>query len=341
MPTSWNLQRGYASHVRPGKFANPPLIPDTYPLKLEPGFRDVLDHAISAMARHPMSSVAFRMSDDREHPVRELLLKLAFGQTRTPLAAVLDLAARLAQHTDRRTGSSLMLTTVEESGDKRRVSLYLFPEEDTFRLKTVKDEAVLERLQAFVLKSKLRKVARFEGKNIKSHFILGGVADLIIGSDPRTAADYWVAEFLDADFAINSIKGTRLVAEGLKRAFERAEPLEKQSVMEAAISIIANRRQAWTLERIGKTLLPANLAHVFCSVADNTETRTSQFMLDKDLLRNRINYRVFQLETGVWVSSPFSEVGETVKVSGTAEKRTLTCNGRIISEKVRSDKARP
>lgn len=341
MSGDWSLQRGYASHIQPGKSADPPLTPHSYPLKLEAEFREVLTQATNGATSHPMTSVVFKMDDDRTHPVRELVLKLAFGQTRTPLTAMTDLACRLSQCTDGRTGSSLMITTVEDAGDRRRVSMYVFPEEESYTLKTMREEAILERLRSFVLKSRLRKVAQFSGKNINAHFLQGEVADLQIGSDPRTAADYWVTAFLEAEFAINNNKGTRLVADGLKKAFEQAATSDKQAIMEAAVSLMADRRQGWSLQQIARKLIPAHLVETFCSVAPNEQTRTGQFFLDKELLRDRINYRVFQLDTGVWVSAPFSEVGETVKLTGDGKKQTLTCRGTVVAEKVRSDKARP
>jgi len=335
---NWALQRAYASHIHPGKAADPPLVPDCYPLKLESQFQDVVAHATSSAAKLSMTTVVFRMDDSRTHVVRELLLKLAFGQTRSPLTAMTELASRLCVFTDNRMGSSLMLTTVEESGARRRVTMYTFPEQDTLTLRTLSDEAILERLRTFVMRSALRKVARFEGKNIDSHFIQGEVADPLIGKDARSAADYWLDAFLDAEFSINDQKGTRLVAAALKSAFKLASAEEKQAVMEAAIALMADRRQAWSLEKVADKLVPEGLREAFLVVAPNQETARSQFYLDKDLLRQQINYRVFQLDTGVWVSAPFSEVGETVKLTGGGSKRTLTCRGVVIGEKVQRDK---
>jgi hypothetical protein len=337
---NWVLQRAYASHIQPGKAAAPPLTPDCYPLKLEAEFREVVTAAAVRAARYPMTAITFRMEDDRSHPVREHVMKLAFGQTRTPLAAMSDLAARLSGHTDNRMGPALMLTTIEEDLARRRVTMFLFPEQDTFTLKTLREEAILERLRAFVLRSKLRKVARFEGKNIDSHFIQGEVVDLLIGSDPRSAADYWVDAFLDAEFSINDQKGTRLIASALKAVFNLASAEDKQAVMEAATSLMANRRQTWSLNKVADRLIPDSLRESFLSHAPNDQTATSEFYLDKDLLRQQINYRVFQLQTGVWVSAPFSEVGETVTLTTDGSTRRLTCRGVVVGEKVQRDKPR-
>jgi hypothetical protein len=339
----WTLQRGYASVIYPSKGASEPEPPSTYALKTDAAFRQALSVATEIATRRPMSSIVLNMDDNRVHPVREAMLKLAFGLTRTPLPAMVELALRLATSTDKRTRPALFVVTIEESGDARRASMYVFPEESTYTLRSSAQEpteAILEHLNSFVLESRLRKVARFEGKNIKTHFINGEVVDLQIGSGPRSVADYWVTDFLDAEFAINDYKGTSLAAAALKLAFQRADATGRQTVMEAAIALMADGRRVWSLKKIADEYIPADVFEAFCSVAPNTETLTNKFMLDKALLRDQINYRIFQLETGVWVSSPFSEVGRTVKVEVDGRKRTLIARGVIQDERVQRDSKR-
>jgi len=340
---SWILQRGYASIIYPTRSDDDAEAPEAFALRTDTRFRQALAVATEIAERRPMSDVVLNMSDQREHPVREALLKLAFGQTRTPLAAMMDLATRLAKSTDRRTQPSLFVVTVDERAESRRVSMYVFPEESTFALRRSNQEsteAFLEHVDSFVLESRLRKVARFEGKNIKTHFIAGRVVDLQIGSSPRGVADYWVTDFLDAGFAINDVKGTTMVADGLRLAFQKADGEGRQRVMEVAMALMADSRRAWSLERIAREYLPESLSSVFRSIAPNTDTLTGRFMLNKDLLRERINYRVFQLTSGVWVSSPFDEVGRSVKLEGEGKKQTLTARGVIESERVRSNAKR-
>lgn len=342
---AWSLQRGYASIIYPSKGASEPEPPRTYALKTDASFRQALSEAISIAGRRPMSSIVLNMDDNRAHPVRDAMIKLAFGQTRTPLPAMVELASRLAMSTDKRTRPALFVVTIDEDDEARRVSMYVFPEESTYALRSSAQEpteAILEHLNSFVLESRLRKVARFAGKNIKSHFINGEIVDLQIGSGPRSVADYWVTDFLDAEFAINDYKGTSLAAAALKIAFQKADSRGKQKIMEAAIALMADSRRAWSLRKIADEFIPAELSDVFCSVSPNTETLTNKFMLDRDLLRDRINYRVFRLKTGVWVSSPFSEVGRTVKLEDDGKKRTLTACGVVEDERVQSDaKRRP
>jgi hypothetical protein len=336
----WLVQRGYASIIYPSKGTSSAETPRTYALKTDSSFRQALSVAIRIAGQRPMSSIVLNMDDNRAHPVRDAMMKLAFGQTRTPLPSMVELASRLAVSTDKRTRPALFVVTIDEDGESRRVSMYVFPEESTYALKSSTQEpteATLEHLNTFVLESHLRKVARFSGKNIKTHFISGEVVDLQIGSGPRSVADYWVADFLGAEFALNDEKGTTLAASALKLAFLKADPDGKQKVMEAAIALMADNRRAWSLKKIADEFIPAGVFQAFCSVAPNAETLTNKFMLNKDLLRDRINYRVFRLETGVWVSSPFSEVGRTVKLEDDGKKRTLTARGVVQDERVQSD----
>lgn len=64
---------------------------------------------------------------------------------------------------------------------------------------------------------------------------------------------------------------------------------------ELLLALMADGRRAWSSERIAKEYFPENLSSVFRGIAPNAGTLIEKFMLNKDLLRARINYRVFQL----------------------------------------------
>jgi hypothetical protein len=340
----WNLERSYASVIYPQKRVENPESPATYVLKVDAPFRQAITRATQPVSRRQLSSIVLNMSDDREHPVRDAMLKILFGQTRTPLTGLVSLASRLSEATDGRTHPSLFVTTIEERGDARRLYMYVFPEESSYMLRTSKGEpteAILEHLTTFVLESHLRKVARFEGKEIKTHFISGEVLDLQIGKGPRSIADYFVTDFLNAEFAINEHKGTTLAAEGLKAAFAQGDALGKQQIMEATMALVADSRRSWSLTKISHAYIPEALQPAFLGIAPNTETLGNNFMLNKDLLKGIINYRVFQIEHGVWVSAPFSAIGKSVTIQEQGKKRVLTARGVIENEKVQRDAKRP
>jgi 37-kD nucleoid-associated bacterial protein len=339
----WELKRSYASQVYPTKGDKDPAPPRTYALKVDAEFRQVIVEAENVISRRQKSEIVFKMGNNREHKVRDILMRLGFGQTRTPLSAMVELGSRLAASTDGRSKASLLVVTIEEKKESCRICIYVFPEEGSYLLRTSAEqptEATLEHLNSFGLESRLRKVARFEGKEIKSHFMSGDVVDFQFGAGPKSVADYFVTDFLAAEFALNSHKGTTVAASALKVAFERADSSGKQRVMEAAISLMADGRRAWSLQKIAEEFIPQDLQPLFLESAPNTETIETKFMLDKDLLRKIINYRVFQLKNGVWVSSPFSEVGKGVQIEDRGGTRTLIARGEVQAERVQRDAKR-
>lgn len=343
---NWTMKRVYASVIKPSKGLENPPPSICHQLKLA-DVVDVLTGAISKVSKQPFSPIVFEMEDDRTHPVRELLMKIAFGETKSPSSAMAKLATRLCRHTDGRTGGSLLVVTVDEAGDSRRVSLYVFPEENGYQLDLEgADEAVLKKLTTFVLHHRLRKVARFEGKNIASHFIKGEVVDYQIGTDIKTAAEYWVASFLKADFAINTHAGTTLVVQALKTSFEEARsPQMRAKVTDIGRALVTDKRKTWSLQTIADRFVPKALRATFCGVAPNDDMRLGKFSLNKELLSSKANLRQFELEDGTVVSAPFSSIGDakakkTVRLTGTAENLRLMASGRVIHDTVKTGRVR-
>jgi hypothetical protein len=48
-----------------------------------------------------------------------------------------------------------------------------------------------------------------------------------------------------------------------------------------------------------------------------------------------LQFRIFQHRTGVFVSSPLTEVGESVQITEGQERR-LSCEGEIVDERLRT-----
>ena len=61
-----------------------------------------------------------------------------------------------------------------------------------------------------------------------------------------------------------------------------------------------------------------------------------KFIFDRATFESKLNFRIFELESGVWVSSPFSEIGETVRIRETADQRVLSCEGNVVNEQIRA-----
>jgi len=70
----------------------------------------------------------------------------------------------------------------------------------------------------------------------------------------------------------------------------------------------------FSLADVANELLDPPVAERFFAAAPNVESAQSLFRLNRELFDRTVNYRVFELDTGVWVSAPLEEVGESVHV---------------------------
>jgi hypothetical protein len=103
-------------------------------------------------------------------------------------AAALLLANRLAMAMDRRSTSCLFVPTAFRDDDKRRVILWIFPRDEAFRLRTGNEGPTIEVLEnIFSQKSKHRKAAMFEGRNLRNHFLSGRVLGVPIVTVKKTS----------------------------------------------------------------------------------------------------------------------------------------------------------
>lgn len=60
------------------------------------------------------------------------------------------------------------------------------------------------------------------------------------------------------------------------------------------------------------------------------------FDIDRGIFDAMVSYHVYELSSGVRVSAPFQEVGDSVRIEEVDGVRSLTATGAIAAEKVRS-----
>jgi len=66
----------------------------------------------------------------------------------------------------------------------------------------------------------------------------------------------------------------------------------------------------------------------------NTDSLSSVFDFHREVFDATLQFRVFQLNTGVFVSSPLAEIGKSVQITE-GQQRSLSCQGEIANERLR------
>ncbi|MEW6369264.1 MAG: hypothetical protein AB1714_31980 [Acidobacteriota bacterium] len=216
------------------------------------------------------------------------------------------------------------------------VTLWTFPRDQAFRFASERGTHAIEVLNdVFSRTSHLRKAALLQGRNLRSEFTTGRVLDFQAGKATDAVANYWTSTFLKCTLAITSDTGTRLLARTLGRAYTAcASPADHEQLFGAVIAVRVAQRQRWSLGDFAEEYLGSDARKEFLRAVPNEETLASPFDLNRPLFDQLLHFRIFRLDTGVYVSSPPSEIGRSVRLTDGDNPR-LACEGRVVSEKLK------
>lgn len=272
----------------------------------------------------------------RTSHVREALRALAHGTATEAGSAALELAQRLGRSLDNRSKPCLLVASTHATSRSAepRVVLWTFPRQSVFSLGLGGRRPKIRINQAFVRESYLRKAAVFSGGKAKTDFLTGRVLDKqALGTD-RSVADLWISKFLEARLQMTPTEGTRLLARALRHAHDQFQddPIAQSEIHAAILGIRASNAANISIDSIANQYLSPTVATAVRSVGRNDDAATAAFQLDKTLFDQQIQFRIYRLDNGVWVSAPFDQLGDGV----TREGRRLTATGLVEEEQIRA-----
>jgi hypothetical protein len=311
----------------------------------EGGFVENLADLSAALHKHALveplrdaTPVSFVFEgNERQHPVRDHFVSFAFGDGAGQLAASRGLCERLAAEMDGRNKPCLLLLSAHEteSVDEREVIVWVFPADVVIRRSG--DHVSLE--DAFSLTSGLRKAANFRGSGLRTGFLSGRALDHQANHTDQRLAEFWISGFLGCAVQIQAREGTRLAAMAFRnanKALAGDEPAQGR-LLAALAQYRARVDRAWSLEDVASELLAAGTARdAFVAAIGTGPDTKAPFRLALEAFDAQIKFRVFKLENGVTVSSPFVEVGHDVEVTESEAGSTLRVTGLIVGETIRA-----
>lgn len=348
------LFRLFAYPVEPQRTTNDFIDPVGSQIDWTAELEGALGAALAAARR--MTMVDLRLdtaSERRSSDVRDGVMNFAFEPRHdTAEQTALGLARRLSMSMDDRSKPCLFLAAAYReaaSAPRRRVALWIFPRDEAFRF----HEMTIEFLNdIFSRSSRLRKLALFEGNQIRSHFTNARVLDFQAGGVDEVAR-FWIDRFLDAQLSISDEAGTRMLAQTISRVSEAELTAEQREQLQAAAIAVRTMPQTrWSLEQFATQMLSDDLRERFLSGAPNDESRRSVFGFERQVFEDSLRTRIFRLDGGVTVYSPLEEVGNTVQVVPTrgghgssvaqgenARGERLRVEGTVVSDRMSKKRA--
>jgi hypothetical protein len=275
----------------------------------------------------------------RSNEVRDYIINFAYADAAEGRAAALGIAHRLAGAMDNRSTPCLLIIAALEREDERVVTFWTFPRDEAFRLRNRRSGPTIQILSdVFSKTSRLRKAAYFRGRRLRNHFLSGKALDFQADHANRELAEFWIARFLQCRHEIGSDTGTRLVARIMRKAYERcSDPEDQEELYAAMIAMRRSPQKRISLYQFADRYLRegGTARNAFMQGVPNTESVNALFEFSTPTFDEALQFRVFQLRTGVFVSSPLKEIGESVQLSEGAERR-LSCEGVVVDERLRT-----
>ena len=275
--------------------------------------------------------------------MRNRLLEFGFGTSEQAKNATSEMSKRLSVSMDNRSSNCLFLATSYKIDESKRTNiLWVFPRDDAFQLTRRGEEPIVQLLtDIFAKSSHLRKGAVFSGANTRTGHLQGKAYDNQSGSKSIDAADFWIVRFLDCRLMITEEQGTKIAADTFKKFYKQATTLSsKEAAFGAMLALRHSRKRKWSLRKIANDFFSEEDAINFLNCAPNRECRNSIFTFSKTVFEERVGTRVFQLDTEVIVASPFDEIGKSVLLNGSTDRK-LSCKGTVVDEKIRKPHAKP
>lgn len=264
-------------------------------------------------------------------------LMLAF-QASPSAATGLHIAERLQAVTDKRSGTGLLFLLAGNHGVKQRVVTSRFPTDQAIRADTSSGSLDVEFLEeVFIKRLSSYKAAMFEHPSPPSGFWKGTATDRQAGQSGEHISDYWLKEFLTADFSETPAQGTRRLANALKDALKSNTSASVKTEIAHASSLASAvfQTKALTIEDFCKHFGLSNAAKdAVKSALPKPSLFSKKFTFDAAQFKIVAPYRTVEMNTGAILTAPnddFEKIFQETKSGDIVEYKT---RGKISDQRL-------
>lgn len=272
------------------------------------------------------------------NPVRNEILALLAAQS---VEAAAPLALRLQRATAGTSGMGLLFICVGEDarGGGTRVLVSRFPADEGVVAERKDAELTVQFVEQVFLKSAYSyKAATFVANGHVDQLWHGSIVDRQINHGSKSVADYWIVDFLAADFATTPAAGTKRLAQALRNAISSTTDSRVKQEIAAAAQLTQN--------------VPADMmtAAEFCDRFNfSQETKEAvvagihpprlvndRFRFDSGEFGRHLAFRQIELDNGATVSAPADRFDQVfTRVQAGDERETFSTTGAVVDQRLK------
>jgi hypothetical protein len=264
-------------------------------------------------------------------------LMLAFQAIPT-VATGLPIAQRLQAATDNRSGTGLFFLLSGTHGLKKRLVMSRFPTDQAIRADTTSGSLDVEFLEeVFIKRLSSYKAALVEHQSPQDGFWIGTATDRQAGQSGEHISEYWLRDFLNADFSETPAQGTRRLATALKEALKANPSLSVKSEIAHASSL------ATAVFKDRSLSIKGFCDHFGLSQAAQDTIKTAlpksslfgkNFMFDPNQFRLVAPFRTVEMNTGAILTAPNDDFEKIFQQTNSGDDVEYTTRGKINDQRL-------
>lgn len=332
------IARAFAYLIEPGRGIDPSPPISSKELNLEDNKLGTMLSGIFADETGPHDfAITFNAANDGSQFNECRSLMLAFHKHPT-IDTGLSLASRLQGVTDNRSGTGLFFILVGKHGLKQRLLMSRFPTDQAIRADTTSGSFDIEFLpEVFVKRLSSYKSAMVEHESPIDGFWKGIATDRQAGQSGEHISNYWLRDFLSADFSETPAQGTRRLAAALKGAMKSNPSLSVKSEIAHASSLasavfqnksitISEFCEHFGLSQAAKETIQAALP--------KPSLFGKKFIFDASQFKISAPFRTVEMDSGAILTAPndeFENVFEKTEWNGGIQ---YTTRGKINDQRL-------
>lgn len=251
-----------------------------------------------------------------------------------------ELAERLAQNTDKRSGLGLLFLMVGKEDEELKLVLSRFSTDVAIYVQDDPSAFTVEFLERVFMKNKASyKAVLYRDSSVKTGFWQGRATDKQLKRQAGETSNYWIVDFLASQFTATPTAGSRRLAVALREAAKTRDIKVKREINAAATLANSLEGEVLSVHEFGERFGLSPPARHAISAQVNRRAAEERFVFDPAAFRAIAAFRSLELSNGAILTasaSDFDNVFRQASVDGKRELVRITTEGRIVNERLRA-----
>lgn len=321
-----------------------PLAPGVQiPIEADNKLVRMLDGLFLRASQDCVVPIMFRAdAGDQVNPVRGELLALLAAPS---VESAAPLALRLQRSTAGTSGMGLMFICLGRDAGAReaetRVLISRFPADEGVVAERSDAALTVQFVEQVFLKSAYSyKAATFVADGRPDQLWKGNIVDRQLNHGSKAVADYWIVDFLVAEFATTAAAGTKRLAAALREAIGSTSSVAIKQEIAAAAQLAGNiPNRAMTI---------AGFCERF-NFSDETKAAVvacirpprlvnDRFRFDAGEFARHLAYKQVELDNGAILTAPADRFDAVFERTRRRQQETFSTTGAVVDQRLRKTK---